>query len=743
MNADEIITWGEGVDPSELTRPLLLAIAGAIEKHPFASFVEARRDGEIEGVVFDFNVELPQEPPVPIASSERILIRIGPDDNTPPIVSPLRYDFPDTLHLNLTPKGEPKQLCIFEEDFREVKARLTPRILLDRIADWLARAAVEKLHLSDQALEPFLLTSDRIIFSRDAIFSSGESQPLFCVERISENPNILRATKLPDDIDPRKLRSDIPFHLVLPLAAAPWHSRLINHQPTNFADLADLLSHVEVDIKSEASDLIRRVHDDDKLALFQRHHLIPIIHLPKTRTRGGPVESSEWWSFIVDCTIEELAVRLGVMAKHDGRLVPFVGGSQAESDLDQIPVVALRPTFALTKRFARLLSGGNSNSPKLLAVGAGSLGSQVTLNLARQGFGEWTILDDDQLLPHNLPRHALPFHHEGQNKADSLAFDICGLFNDPNAAKSFPVDVLIGNVEDDYQSSVRDADAILDFSASHAVARFLADDDGLSPRLCAFVGPEARFLIVMFEGQERNVRLDDLEIQLKAAIAENAHLHGVFSGSTRSISYAGSCRDSSVQLPQEVLAIQAGVAAHFIKQNIFSVTPSIGLWEWSPTQQTLQRHHIPVHTVTILEESGWTIRLSSHATDRIRYFRRQRLPNETGGVLLGSFDHERRIVYIASILPSPSDSSEWPNAYIRGVKGLREHLEEISNITRGDLVYVGEWHTHPVGSTNQPSDDDKAAHGWLIEEMSKVGSPGVVLIQGDDRNPHIMLSLQE
>ena len=185
MNADEIIAWGEFVNPAELTRPSLLAIIGAIEKYPFVSFVETRRDGEYEGVVFDFNVELPQDPPVPIASTERVLIRIGPDENKPPIISPLRHDFPDTLHLNLTPKGEPKQLCIFEEDYREVKARLTPRLLLDRIADWLARAAVEELHLSDQPLEPFLLASDRLIFDRDAVISSCESQPLFCVERIS------------------------------------------------------------------------------------------------------------------------------------------------------------------------------------------------------------------------------------------------------------------------------------------------------------------------------------------------------------------------------------------------------------------------------------------------------------------------------------------------------------------------------------------------------------------------------
>ena len=168
--------WGEPIARENLKIPRAIEIARAVEKYPFTTYIESRRNGVAEGIVIDFETELPQNPPVPILGTERLLIGIQPDDHKRPAVLVLRRDFPEVLHLNLSPEGEPKEPCIFEEDYREVRAWLTPRLLLDRIADWLARAATEELHLLDQPLEPFILTADRIIFDRE-IFEANEQGP--------------------------------------------------------------------------------------------------------------------------------------------------------------------------------------------------------------------------------------------------------------------------------------------------------------------------------------------------------------------------------------------------------------------------------------------------------------------------------------------------------------------------------------------------------------------------------------
>lgn len=117
--------------------------------------------------------------------------------------------------------------------------------------------------------------------------------------------------------------------------------------------------------------------------------------------------------------------------------------------------------------------------------------------------------------------------------------------------------------------------------------------------------------------------------------------------------------------------------------------------------------------------------------EEISRARAAKLPNETGGVLIGAFDTLRRIVYVVVQVPSPPDSTEWPTLYIRGVQGLRERVEAIGRITAGNLIYVGEWHSHPDGVGCSPSNDDRKVFDWLRELRKVDGLPPVMLIVGD------------
>jgi integrative and conjugative element protein (TIGR02256 family) len=223
-----------------------------------------------------------------------------------------------------------------------------------------------------------------------------------------------------------------------------------------------------------------------------------------------------------------------------------------------------------------------------------------------------------------------------------------------------------------------------------------------------------------------------------ATVAETQVLQRAFTQEGETVRYAGACRDASVQLPQDVLAIHAGVAANFIKTNAFSVSPSIVMWEWSTPSHTLTRHQVTVHPVLIKQANGWTARISEHALDHVRFQRRRRLPCETGGVLLGQFDHENKIVYVGTILPSPPDSVEWPNAYIRGAVGLAAQVKAMNGLTGGQLNYVGEWHSHPTG--NSPSATDQTALQSLARDMEAQGLPAVILIQGNEREPSLLVA---
>ena len=93
---------------------------------------------------------------------------------------------------------------------------------------------------------------------------------------------------------------------------------------------------------------------------------------------------------------------------------------------------------------------------------------------------------------------------------------------------------------------------------------------------------------------------------------------------------------------------------------------------------------------------------------------------------------QRRIIYIAAMLPSPPDSEEWPTSYKRGSAGLAAAVADIADRTLLNLEYVGEWHSHPTGAGTDMSDIDKIAMKEIAGEMAKAGLPRLMLIAGDD-----------
>lgn len=416
----------------------------------------------------------------------------------------------------------------------------------------------------------------------------------------------------------------------------------------------------------------------------------------------------------------ETALGLGIL----------VGKPQSVS-LDEVKVLPLRPTFALSKNIAKELSGLGNEDPKIVVVGAGALGSQVILNLARQGFGVWSIIDNDRLLPHNFSRHALSQIFEGQNKAQSLALEINALLNDGMAASWYPLNILDADQFRQLQDVFDGADVIIDLSASHSVARTLAQAEFTMGRICGFLSPNGRYLALLSEGQARSIRLDDLEVQLAVHVAEKEQFQDMYKRADGLVTYAGSCRDISFQLPQDVVAMHAATASQFIKKNYTSVEPSINLWEWSATNFSLAHSALKTYSVIVEQKNNWAFRTSEHALIKMRYYRRCHLPNETGGVLLGKIDFDTETIYIGTVLPSPPDSIEWPTVYIRGVKGLLQQVERFKEVSGGDLSYVGEWHSHPEGHSANPSEDDRKALEGLKSEIWIDGVPGIIAILGD------------
>ena len=79
-------------------------------------------------------------------------------------------------------------------------------------------------------------------------------------------------------------------------------------------------------------------------------------------------------------------------------------------------------------------------------------------------------------------------------------------------------------------------------------------------------------------------------------------------------------------------------------------------------------------------------------------------PNENGGMLAGRYSADRHTVYIEKVVV-PVDKLTGRTTFMRKTNGLEKVWEQLS---QEGLRYVGEWHSHPNGST-QYSGSDLAA----------------------------------
>jgi integrative and conjugative element protein (TIGR02256 family) len=117
--------------------------------------------------------------------------------------------------------------------------------------------------------------------------------------------------------------------------------------------------------------------------------------------------------------------------------------------------------------------------------------------------------------------------------------------------------------------------------------------------------------------------------------------------------------------------------------------------------------------------------------DKLRWLRGEKLPQETGGALLGCWDLSRHLLYVVDVTGAPEDSIERATAFIRGSKDLPRWIAETSRLTGGSIEYVGEWHSHPDGYPTSPSNDDRNVFHWIEKHLSIDGLPPAMLIVGE------------
>ena len=392
----------------------------AVENATYACLVECRRTASgHEIVVFDAEIEVGQKPVHDIGDFERIAVEFEDSDSRVPEILALRRDFPLVPHLNRRSEEFPRSLCVTDQKYSEWKLQWTGAAFVEVIRDWLALTAKGKLHAEDQPLEFLLLGSvGELILPSDLLTKTTDAEFLSISVVDSGNERRTLIAEYPESVNENTNRLD---YVATTVWTSPQPHGVLRSTPTTLFELHEFLKDSNTNLLNVLRSRLKAWESQFVREEISKAKLVLIICLPKTRNDESPPETTEICAFLTSETIKKVSIGIGLSAKKGEYVVPLLSIDHSKKG-DEVRVYMLNPVSSFSREHAVQLNGLSSrNSSQIAAIGLGALGSQVFLNLIRAGYGEWTLIDDDFLLPHNLARHALPGVFIGHPKSRSMA----------------------------------------------------------------------------------------------------------------------------------------------------------------------------------------------------------------------------------------------------------------------------------------------------------------------------------
>ena len=674
--------------------------------------------------IVDLTVEpqLTQDRVVAVEYREPVRLMFWADDDRPPTVLSRREDFPlDLAHTSFEQDVHGRCLCIWEENWHDLRRGLTPEALIERIRNWFARTASGTLHQAGQPLEPLLP-----VVAHTLVIPAGPPPAAWHVVHATKRDEIWTVVA---DSKPLEDAQGLPQFPLFVLELPPQVHGALRVRPHSLQELAELIAPMGVDLGQALGDWLVK---SEQLQAVQRHPLM-IVMLPKQREVQGPVEAWEAWAFMPTATLGELGEKLGRTYRGEGetasiRLVP----AATPPEMPEVLLAGWRVVQRLDRAAARRFAGNPATSDRtLVAVGAGAIGSNVIVGTMRAGVGTWTTIDDDMVLPHNTVRQAQTNRMIGFGKAmtarvladDVLAEEGC---HDIQANLLRP-----GDAAEAVAKALGGADMVMDFSASPSVLGRLADDKTIKRAASCFFNPSGNDLVLLAEDGGRQLRLDEIEAQYFLATVANPELKDHLSSARVDfIRYANACQDLSRPLPPWQVQTLCGIAGGRILAMLEEPKAVAQVWRLDVETAAVRPVSLPLTETHCHAFDGWRLTVTGEVLRRMQALRQRAAPNETGGVLIGSFDAGRGTVHIVAALPAPADSRQAPTYFVRGARELKAAIDAIAQQSAGALGYVGEWHSHPDSAAARPSSDDEAVFSYLQTHLGPPGTPYVMAICG-------------
>lgn len=381
-------------------------------------------------------------------------------------------------------------------------------------------------------------------------------------------------------------------------------------------------------------------------------------------------------------------------------------------------LVALRPKG--TK--ALLLRAGPDaqeiQGKKIAIIGNGAIGSFVADVLARSGTSIQRLFDYDLLWPANLIRHAAPpGTPAGMPKTWALKENL-EQYPWVTIDAADPSDDGVVWTLDRIKAIVESNDLTIDATGHSGVAELIAR--------VALDCKKPFISVALFRGGSV-ARVRRQAVESDAPIVQRPYLGGYpeISPLDEEAEYVGTETGCLAQVHNAPPAAVVHAAVLAVEVALDFLT---GRNE-QPDEiiEVMRLGDPPFNRLGRLrpEDLPVVVDVSEHAQEVIRAAARRAHPNETGGVLLGAVVDRRAVVAEAVEI---TDLDATPISFRVKEGAVREAVER-SRTRDARLGYLGEWHSHPLGSGPSPKD---TVMMLTIAEEGGVECPVLILIHPDE-----------
>lgn len=728
----------EEISNAELMFPRSRALCDAVGKHRDFNLVGTFRRKEspdsphAEVLVVDVSCDgVPPLNLVGIEFTERLALCVPADAQSLVDVQALRLQFPLLMHQNSVLPSMAPSLCLYQEPPRSVARTWTAASFLKRIQFWLEQSARGTLHAEDQPVEQlFFVSPFELVLPWNFEALQEDRNVQFWVARGPGRPGSGETFLLEGSAERKADRTASIINLTLPAVV---QGRVESDFGT-LGQLADALAGRGIDIHDALTREVQNrvgegidVNKDDLKTIL-------LMHIPVTRADGEPPSKTIHRAYIVNSGALKLGVGMGALHALNGKyfkeikttfITPPVKTEWRDEAI--FPMEVLR---CIDRSTARFQSGITSEGPAGTMIGAGALGSSLLDFWTRSGWGEWTIIDNDHIKPHNIVRHQAEAYLIGTSKAHAAAHSVQSVMQGATKVSAVHADAC--DLTDEVLNALRSSQLVVDASTTLDYPRLVSTRDDVRRHASIFVTPSARAGVLLLEDADRVRRLRTLEAQYYRAIISEEWGRDHLVGNRGTYWSGASCRDISMVMPYWDIVGHAATFAEQLPRLSFSNDAAIRVWGRDPESSAVSVQSIDTCDEIHLPFGGLNLFIDEGVREKMSSLRHSHLPAETGGILLGYHDFNINAVVVVDAMPAPRDSRASGGSFERGLDGVTEAVIEAGRRTAGVVGYIGEWHSHPKGYSAAPSGDDKYQLAYLALGLALEGLAAVMLIVSDD-----------